>query len=388
MRTTLRTDITIGQICKGFVYNELEGKGLFGLSGKLVIQPEYQRNYIYADGKKDTAVIESVLHGYPLGLIYFNQTDEDKYEVLDGQQRITSLGRFLTDKFAITDKNGIPMYFSSMAENLKEKIKQTHLLIYICCGEESKIKEWFKTINIAGIPLNEQELRNAIYSGPFVSALKEEFSNSNNARIQMWQTYISGTANRQDFLQCALNWVSKGNIDEYMSAHRFDNNISETTTYFNSVINWISGVFIDTKTEMRTQNWGHLYELYHKNPYNPEKIHERLSALYADDCVGNKKGIFEYLLGGETETKLLNIRVFDKKTIQTVYERQTAKAEKEGLSNCPLCAHSNNEKQRARIYKISEMDADHVTAWSKGGSTDINNCQMLCKTHNQAKGNR
>ena len=173
MRTTLRTDITIDQICKGFVYNELEGKGLFGLSGKLVIQPEYQRNYIYADGKKDTAVIESVLHGYPLGLIYFNQTDEDKYEVLDGQQRITSLGRFLTDKFAITDKNGMPMYFSSMAENLKEKIKQTHLLIYICYGEESEIKEWFKTINIAGIPLNEQELRNAIYSGPFVSALKE-----------------------------------------------------------------------------------------------------------------------------------------------------------------------------------------------------------------------
>lgn len=388
MRTTLRTDITIDQICKGFVYNELEGKGLFGLSGKLVIQPEYQRNYIYADGKKDTAVIESVLHGYPLGLIYFNQTDEDKYEVLDGQQRITSLGRFLTDKFAITDKNGMPMYFSSMAENLKEKIKQTHLLIYICYGEESEIKEWFKTINIAGIPLNEQELRNAIYSGPFVSALKEEFSNSNNARIQMWQTYVSGTANRQDFLQCALSWVSKGNIDEYMSAHRFDENICETTTYFNSVINWISGIFIDTKAEMRTQNWGRLYELYHKIPYNPEKIHERLSALYADDCVGNKKGIYEYLLGGETETKLLNIRVFDKKTIQTVYELQTAKAEKEGISNCPLCAHSNNEKQRTRIYKISEMDADHVTAWSKGGSTDINNCQMLCKTHNQAKGNR
>lgn len=289
MRTTLRTDITIDQICKGFVYNELEGKGLFGLSGKLVIQPEYQRNYIYADGKKDTAVIESVLHGYPLGLIYFNQTDEDKYEVLDGQQRITSLGRFLTDKFAITDKNDMPMYFSSMAENLKEKIKQTHLLIYICYGEESEIKEWFKTINIAGIPLNEQELRNAIYSGPFVSALKEEFSNSNNARIQMWQTYVSGTANRQDFLQCALNWVSKGNIDEYMSAHRFDENICETTTYFNSVINWISGIFIDTKAEMRTQNWGRLYELYHKIPYNPEKIHERLSALYADDCVGNKK---------------------------------------------------------------------------------------------------
>ena len=169
MITTLKTDITVADICKGFVYNEYEGKGLFGLSGKLVIQPEYQRNYIYADGKRDVAVIDSIIKGYPLGLIYFTKVAEDKYEVLDGQQRITSFGRYVTGKFAITDSNGIPRYFSGLAEDVQKKIMGTPLTIYICEGTESEIKEWFKTINIAGIPLNEQELSNAIHSGPFVT---------------------------------------------------------------------------------------------------------------------------------------------------------------------------------------------------------------------------
>ncbi len=388
MKTTLRTDITVRDICKGFVYNELEGKGLFGLSGKLVIQPEYQRNYIYADGKKDAAVIQSVLHGYPLGLIYFNRTGEDQYEVLDGQQRITSLGRYVTDKFAIMDADAMPQYFSALACDMQERIMNTPLLIYICEGEESEIKQWFKTINIAGVPLNEQELRNAIYSGPFVSAMKEEFSNSNNSHIQMWQTYINGAANRQDFMQKALEWVSRGSIDEYMSAHRYDNNIDEARIYFNCVINWVSSVFEDTKSEMRSQEWGRLYESYHNVPYDSEKVHVRLEALYADDFVENKRGIFEYILGGETDTRLLNVRVFDKKTVKTVYARQTAKAREKHTSNCPLCALSSNENQRKRIYKLEEMDADHVAAWSKGGTTTEDNCQMLCKTHNRTKGNR
>ena len=184
MKTTLKTDITIKDICDGFVYNELEGRGLYGLSGKLTIQPEYQRNYIYADGKRDVAVIESILSGYPLGLIYFNQTDDDKYEVLDGQQRITSFGRFVTNKFAVKDQNGMEQYFSGLDEEIQKKILEYPLTIYICEGEEKEIKSWFKTINIVGIPLNEQELLNAIYSGPFVTAAKEEFSNSQNANIQ------------------------------------------------------------------------------------------------------------------------------------------------------------------------------------------------------------
>ena len=205
MKTTLRTDITIKDICEGFIYNELEGKGLFGLSGKLTIQPEYQRNYIYADGKRDVAVIESILKDYPLGLIYFNKVSENKLEVLDGQQRITSLGRFVNNKFAVKDENGMEQYFSGIAFDKQAKILAAKLLIYECEGKESEIKEWFKTINIAGVPLNNQELLNAVYSGIFVTLGKEEFSNNRNANIQKWSAYISGSANRQEFLECAFD---------------------------------------------------------------------------------------------------------------------------------------------------------------------------------------
>ena len=206
METTLRVDITVKDICDGFVYNQLEGKGLFGLSGKLTIQPEYQRNYIYADGKRDVAVIESILKGYPLGLIYFNKIDDNNLEVLDGQQRITSFGRFVTNKLAIRDENGMEQYFDSIAADKQAKILDAKLLIYECEGTESEIKEWFKTINIAGVPLNEQELLNAVYSGPFVTLGKEEFSNSQNANIQKWSAYVAGSADRQKFLERAFVW--------------------------------------------------------------------------------------------------------------------------------------------------------------------------------------
>ncbi|MGI5091112.1 HNH endonuclease family protein [Treponema socranskii] len=387
MKTTLRTDITIKDICEGFVYNEYEGKGLFGLAGKLTIQPEYQRNYIYADGKKDVAVIESVIKGYPLGLIYFNKTSDGKFEVLDGQQRITSIGRFLRNKFALKDVHGMEQYFSGLAVDLQNTILKTKLLIYECEGSETEIKEWFRTINIAGIPLNEQELLNAIYSGSFVTKAKEVFSNSQNARIQKWSAYISGSVNRQDFLHTALDWVSKGKISDYMARHRHDKNITEMETYFNSVIGWIDGIFIDVEKEMCGLEWGRLYETYVKKSYDPQKISQRLHELYADFYVKNKKGIYEYLLSGEADKKLLDVRIFDEPTKKSVYAKQTAAAEKKGVSNCPLCALENSGN-KTKIWKLDEMDADHVSAWSKGGATDSANCQMLCKTHNRAKGNR
>ncbi len=387
MKTLLRTDLTVKDINDGFVYNEYEGKGLFGWGGRLTIQPEYQRNYIYADGKKDVAVVDSLLKGYPLGLLYFVQVDEDKYEILDGQQRVTSFGRYITNKFAIKDENGMQQYFDGLAKDLQDKILNSQLTIYICEGEESEIKEWFKTINIVGVPLNNQELLNSIYSGPFVTKAREEFSNSNNANIQKWSAYIRGNANRQDFLATALDWVSKGNVDNYMSQHRFDNNINELKTYFNSVITWVSTVFEDVKPEMRGLEWGKLYENYYNNSYNPNDISIKLQKLYSDYQVQDKKGIFEYILGNCNDTKLLNIRVFDENTKRTVYERQLQNSKKKGTSNCPLCA-IGNDINKNRIWKFNEMDADHVTAWSKGGSTDINNCQMLCKTHNRAKGNK
>ena len=387
MQTQLRTDITIADICKGFVYNELEGKGLYGLSGKLTIQPEYQRNYIYADGKRDVAVIDSVLKGYPLGLIYFVETSEGKYEVLDGQQRITSLGRFVTNKFAIRDANGMQQYFSGLDKDKQQLILDTKLTIYICQGDEQEIKEWFRTINIAGVPLVQQELLNAIYSGPFVTAAKAEFSNSQNALVQKWKAFVKGDVKRQAYLETALDWVSKGNIEAYMSIHRYDNNISELKTYFTSVIDWADSVFQDIRPEMCGLEWGRLYEAYHNTPYAPEQTHVRVRALYGDEFVSDRRGIYEYVLGGEQDKSLLNIRVFDEKTKKKVYAVQTAKAEAEHVSNCPYCAHMDGAN-KTRIYRLNEMDADHVTAWSKGGSTDESNCMMLCKTHNRSKGNR
>lgn len=387
MKTTLKTTITVKDICEGFVYNELEGKGLFGLSGKLTIQPEYQRNYIYADGKKDVAVIESILKGYPLGLIYFVKVAEEKYEVLDGQQRITSIGRYVTDKFAVKDEHGMEQHFGSLPADKQRIILETPLLIYECEGEESEIKEWFKTINISGVPLNNQELLNAIYSWPFVTLAKEEFSNTQNANIQKWSAYIKGSANRQEFLERALDWVSKGKIDDYMSRHRYEHTIAELKTYFTSVIDWVSSVFRDVEKEMCGLEWGKLYEQYHKKAFDPLQVSIEVQKLYADSYVKNRKWVFEYVLGGMQDTKLLEVRIFDDATKMSVYKKQAQEAETKWVSNCSYCAvwHDANKN---KIWKLAEMDADHVTAWSKGGGTDISNCEMLCKTHNRAKGNK
>ena len=388
MNTSLRRDITVADICAGFVYNQLEGKGLYGLGGKLTIQPEYQRNYIYADGggKKEVAVIESLLKGYPLGLIYFNKVGKDKFEVLDGQQRITSIGRFVTNKFAIMD-NGNPKNFDSLPTDQQATILNSELLIYECEGTETDIKKWFETINIAGVPLNDQELLNAIYSGPFVTLAKAEFSNSQNANIQKWSAYINAKVNRQEYLERALAWVSRGDIDGYMNAHRNDKDMNELKTYFNSVIDWVSTVFIDLIPEMKGVEWGRLYEEYHGKSYDPQKISDNVKKLAADDCVTNRKGIFEFLLGGSVDTKLLEVRVFDKAVKRAVYARQTQAAEAKGKSNCPHCAVGHGAN-KSRLYKFEEMDADHVAAWSKAGKSTAKNCEMLCITHNRAKGNR
>jgi hypothetical protein len=388
LKTTLRIDLTVADICDGFAFNQLEGKGLFGLGGKLTIQPEYQRNYIYADGGggREQAVIHSLLKGYPLGLIYFNTLADSKFEVLDGQQRITSIGRFVTNKFAIMDGNN-PQNFDSLPADQQSRIQNAHLLIYECDGTETEIKRWFETINIAGVPLKPQELLNAIYSGPFVTRAKEEFSSSQNANIQKWSAYINGNANRQDFLERALDWVSKGEIGSYMSAHRNDTDINELKVYFESVIDWVSTVFTDVLPEMKGLEWGRIYELYHRNSYNPKEISDAVKELATDDDVTNRKGIFEYLLSGSTNTKLLSVRVFNDKIKRATYAKQTQAAQEKGGSNCPHCA-MGLESNKSKIYLLGEMDADHVSAWSKGGNSSSTNCQMLCVTHNRAKGNR
>jgi len=388
VKTTLK-DYTVRDISNGFVYNELEGRGLFGLSGRLTIQPEYQRNYIYADGKRDVAVITSLLKGYPLGLIYFNKVNDDLLEVLDGQQRITSFGRFVTGKFAITDDKGMQQYFSGLAADKQAKIMDATILVYECEGTESEIKEWFQTINIAGIPLNNQELLNAVYSGPFVTLGKEQFSNTNNSNVQKWSAYVSGAVNRQEYWERALEWVCRGkeNIGAYMSKHRGEKNINEVSTYFTTVIDWTSSVFVSVEPEMKGLEWGRLYETHHGTAYNPTKLAGQVNKLYGDAYVKNRKGIWEYVLGGRTDTKLLEVRVFDEPTKKATHAKQSTEAVAAGTSNCPLCAVGHDANKR-KIWKPDEMDADHVAAWSKGGATSPENCQMLCKTHNRAKGNR
>jgi hypothetical protein len=388
MLTELNT-YTIEAIVEGFEYNTFEGKGLFGLNGRLVIQPEYQRNYIYADGKKDVAVVESLLKGYPLGLVYFNTTEDDKFEVLDGQQRITSFGRFVKGKFAIKDVNGMEQYFGSLPKDKQELILKSKILVYECDGTETEIKEWFKTINTAGVPLNEQELLNAIYSGKFVTAGKSEFSNSQNSNIQKWSAYINGTAIRQLFWEKALEWVSLGkdNISGYMSEHRHGNNVDEVKTYFNEVIKWVETVFVDVKPEMKGLEWGRLYEAYSKTEYDSSIITSEVDKLYGDEHVENRKGIFEYVLGGMTDKKLLHVRFFSEAVKKVAYARQLEQAKASGESNCSYCA-IGHESNSDKLWKIADMDADHVSAWSKGGATDAQNCEMLCKSHNRAKGNR
>ena len=324
MKTTLLTDLTVDDICRGFVYNELEGKG----------------------------------------------------------QRITSFGRFVRGKFPVVDAEGMPHYFDGLNAEEQGRILGSKLTIYVCEGAETEIKEWFKTINIAGVPLVEQELLNAIYSGPFVTAAKEVFSNSGNSEMQKWKCYVAGDEQRQKILETALKWVSGGEVQDYMGRHRFDKDCWELKAYFTSVIDWIDGVFKGVKDEMCGLEWGRLYETYRKTAYNPEKVWQRVEELYGDEFVTDRRGIFEYVLGGEKEARLLNVRVFSDKEKKQVYARQTADAEKRGVSNCPLCA-VGHEASAKRIWKIGEMDADHVTAWSKGGATDISNCQMLCKTHNR-----
>jgi hypothetical protein len=387
----MKTDLkhyTVAEIVEGFVYNELEAKGLFGLAGQLTIQPEFQRNYIYNDGKRDVAVIDSLLKGYPLGLIYFNVA-ADGLEVLDGQQRITSFGRFATGKFAIK-VNGKEQTFSSLPPEEQAKILGSDLLVYECSGTEREIKDWFQTINISGVPLSPQELLNAIYSGPFVTLAKAEFSNSANANLQKWGWYVKGDPKRQEVLAQALEWVASSHgltVDAYLAQHRGDDSISELKTYFTTVIDWIGSVFTRSPDkEMRGLEWGRLYETFHSKSYNAANVDAEVSRLLGDPAVGKRRGVYEYVLGGGSDPRLLAVRVFDEKTIATRYAQQTTKAEADGVSNCPVCAAGDNAN-KTRIYKRTEMDADHVTAWSKGGATDLANCEMLCIPHNRSKGN-
>lgn len=392
METELHTEWCVRDIIAGFTFNRLEEKGVYGLDGRLTIQPEYQRHYIYGDGKKDVAVVQSLLAGYPLGLMYFVEKEDGTYEVLDGQQRITSFGRFCLGHFAVPDGEGNPWYFppapkaGEEPDAERERILNSPLLIYTCRGAEREIKQWFKTINIKGAELTDQELLNAVYSGPFVTAAKRVFSNATNPEMQKWQWYVSGDPRRQKVLETALKWCSADNIEDYMASHRHDADCGELERFFRTVIEWASQTIPFADRTLCGLDWGRLWREYHERPYNPQAVERRCRELLADEAVVKKSGIYEYVLGGETHPELLSVRLFDKRTIHSAYARQTAQAQEQGVSNCPLCALTTGPL-RTRIYKEAEMDADHITPWSRGGETTAANCQMLCRTHNRAKGN-
>jgi 5-methylcytosine-specific restriction endonuclease McrA len=371
-----RTTYTIADLTAGFFYNESTGKGLYGLNGKLTIQPEYQRNYVYAKGGRDTKVIDSLLAGYPLGLMYFVKTPSGQLEVLDGQQRITSIGRFVTGKLTTRGQ-----CFSSLNADQQQQLLATELWVCECEGTEAEIKQWFQLINVAGVPLNDQELLNALYSGPFVSAAREQLSNANARSADNRALLVAGDVNRQDHLAAALDWLAPGKVAEYMAQHRNDPDAGELVCHTSAVVAWAESLFDTTCGHVRGLDWGRLYRTYGQRPYDREQLQRRVDALMADECVTSKRGIYEFVLSGETLPQLLNVRLFDERTVASRYAQQTAAAKEAGVSNCPYCASQGV----STLYTVKQMQADHITAWVRGGDTSPENCQMLCRAHNLAK---
>ncbi|WKK67513.1 GmrSD restriction endonuclease domain-containing protein [Lutimonas zeaxanthinifaciens] len=373
-------------------YADRAEEGIVGYDGKLNIRPAYQREYVYKNEQRDE-VIRTVMRGYPstsfpLNVMYWAKTDDNKFELIDGQQRTISLCQYAHGEFSII-MDGLPKSFGNLSPEKRDYFLDYELQVYVCEGIPEQRLEWFSIINIAGEPLKPQELLNANYTGPWLSSAKRYFMKSNSVAYSLANKYITIEANqsRGKGLETALKWISSDNVKKYMADHQHDKNADELWFHFKNVIEWVQRNFKDYYSEMKGVNWGKLYDNYKNQYYEPERISEEVQKLDNDPYVTDNKGIFEYVLGGSVDTKLLNIRVFDPITRKTKYKEQTDLAKSTGKSNCPHCAigHSANKN---KIWSFKEMDADHVTAWSKGGATNIENCEMLCKTHNRAKGNR
>jgi uncharacterized protein with ParB-like and HNH nuclease domain len=398
------SEISIREITTGYTNDNQEG--VVGYFGKLNIRPKYQREFVYK-GAQQKAVIETVQKDFPLNVMYWVKNPDGTftvpelppegkftkitnelgtYEVLDGQQRTISICEYVAGSFSY---NG--MYFHSLTDVEQNQILDYKLMVYFCEGNDKEKLDWFRTINIAGEKLYDQELRNAIYTGTWLTDAKRYFSKIGCAAYGLGSDYMNGHLNRQDYLEKVIGWIAKDDsnegINNYMSKHQHDENATELWEYFKAVINWVQSVFIDTESEMKGLEWGRLYETYHNTNYNQNEISSKLLKLDADPYINNLKGVYEYILGGEMDTKLLEVRLFDEATKKSKYFIQTQAAEENETSNCPLCT-IGHDSNKTRIYRFDEMDADHVKAWSNGGTTNSDNCEMLCKTHNRAKGNK
>ena len=350
--------ITVRELTNGYADNAEDGVCAYG--GKLDVRPPYQREFVYGE-KQRNAVIDTLTQGFPLNVMYWATRDDGTFEIIDGQQRTISICQYVNGDFAFDMR-----YFHNLEKDEKEQILNYELQIYICSGTDSEKLKWFKTINIAGEKLTDQELRNAVYAGSWVSDAKRYFSKNGAPAAKIGSDYLTGSAIRQEYLETAILWISKGNIEIYMGNHQHEPNAIALWNHFNSVINWVKAIFQKYRKEMKGVEWGDLYEKYGAGVWDAVAMEKEVARLMADSDVKKKKGIYWYVF--DHDEHHLDIRAFDDNTKREVYERQ------KGI--CPICG---------KHFKIEEMEADHITPWSKGGHTVVENCQMLCKECNRRK---
>ena len=348
--------ITVRELADG--YKDNAEAGVIGYRGKLDIRPPYQREFIYKDKQRD-AVINTVTKNFPLNVMYWSVRGDGNYEVIDGQQRTISLCQYVAGDFSI---NGLA--FHNLPKDKKEQILDYPLMIYFCSGTDSERLDWFRTINIAGEQLSDQELRNAVYSGSWVSDAKRYFSKTSRPKIG--DDYLGGVAIRQEYLETAIDWISEGKIEDYMSKHQHDKDAKVLWNYFNEVIDWTKSVFINYRKEMKGVPFGHLYNEFKGKKFDSKKLEKEIAGLMEDEDVTNKKGIYSYVL--TKKEKFLSIRAFTDKQKREAYEKQKGK--------CVKCK---------KYFEIQEMEADHIKPWHEGGKTVAENCQMLCKQDNRTK---
>ncbi|MCX6163454.1 MAG: DUF262 domain-containing protein [Ignavibacteriae bacterium] len=351
-------EITVRELAKGYIDNAEEG--VLGYGGKLDIRPPYQREFIYKDKQRD-AVINTITKDFPLNVMYWSVREDGNFEIIDGQQRTISVCQYVNGDFSYQG-----LYFHNLQNDKQEQILNYKLTIYLCSGTDSERLEWFRTINIAGEKLSDQELRNAVYAGSWVSDAKRYFSKTGCVAYQIGSSYLSGSAIRQEYLETTIDWLSKGDIESYMSKHQHDANANELWLYFQSVINWVKVVFPKYRKEMKGVQWGFLYNQFHNKNYDSGKLEKDIVKLMLDEDVTNKKGIYEYLL--TKNEKHLNIRAFSDNQKREAYERQKGK--------CVKCK---------KKFELEEMEADHIKPWHEGGKKKKKNCQMLCKEDNRRK---
>jgi hypothetical protein len=356
-------EISIRELSNGYQDNN-EG-GVVGYGGLLDIRPPFQREFVYKDKQRDK-VIETVNKQFPLNVMYWAVRENNEYEVIDGQQRTISICQYIDGAFSIKDSNGLDKYFHNLHPDERDKILDYKLTVYLCSGTDIEKLEWFTTINISGERLTDQELRNAVYSGSYVSDAKIYFSKNICPAFRLGGDYLTGSSIRQEYLETVIDWISKGTINNYMAQHQNDENATVLWDYFQLVIKWVKQTFTKYRREMKGVEWGFLYNSFNQTVLDPIKLEEDVKRLMVDEDVTNKKGIYEYVLNGKE--KHLNIRAFSDNQKRETYERQ------DGV--CVVCK---------KAFDISEMEADHITPWHEGGKTSSVNCQMLCKEDNRRK---